>query len=109
MNKVYIVQENHRFSYDDAEQYGELCFMTRLEFSSNANSLNNQTIQEQIYTNAQQFEVDDYLLLTGNPVSMAFAFHLVAMKLASGGHKSIRVLKWDNMVGKYVSIEINIA
>lgn len=45
---------------------------------------------------------DDYLLLVGDPVLIG----LCVAVLATMGHKTIKVLKWDNQTRRYIPINL---
>lgn len=104
--KVFVVQENARFQYHDAERFGELQFMTNMEYSNNQASLNNERIRDDIVTQLNSIEPGDFLLMTGNPVMMGYAFHIAAVKLWMKGHKNLTVLRWDNMRDGYVALSV---
>ena len=101
--KVYIVQENPRLNYVDAERFGEVVFMTSREFSPLKNSLVNAEIISDIQIFMNEFDPDnDYLLLTGGPVLLGYAFHLAILKKGY-----ITVLQWDGMKQAYLPIQFN--
>lgn len=106
--KVYVVQENIKFDYSGAEEFGELVFLTKNEFRPHNNSRVNDGIIEEILTGLVPFNESDYLLLTGNPITMAYAFHAVVTCLKRRGVPFINLLRWDNLQHRYISIKFNI-
>ena len=101
--KVFVVQENPRLNYVDAERFGEVVFMTSKEFSPLKNSLVNAEIISDIQAFMKDFDPDnDYLLLTGGPVLLGYAFHLAISKKGY-----ITVLQWDGMKQAYLPIQFN--
>jgi hypothetical protein len=78
MNKVWVVQENNYIDYSDAERFGEVNFITRDEIKPIRGSLINESIMTRIDSTLEQFGEDDYLVLTGNPAVIGYAFHKAA-------------------------------
>ena len=103
MNRVYVVQENPKLNYMDAERFGDVRFITRLEYSPLKNSLVNQDVIKTIRSALGNFDPDnDYLLLTGGPVLLGYAFHLAISKKGY-----INVLQWDGIKQAYLPIQFN--
>ena len=101
--KVFVVQENPRLNYVDAERFGEVVFMTSKEFSPLKNSLVNAEIISDIQAFMKGFDPDnDYLLLTGGPVLLGYAFHLAISKRGY-----LTVLQWDGIKQAYLPIQFN--
>lgn len=97
MSTIFVVQENNRFDYADAERFGDVKFLTNREYSPLKNSLMNNDILDEIKTGMNDFNPDvDYLLLSGNPVMIGFVFHLA---LSLKGY--IKLLQWDGIRGEY--------
>jgi hypothetical protein len=95
--KVYVVQENNRIDYSDAERFGEILFLTADEIKPISGSLRNQTILASIRRQMEDFDpTKDRLILTGNPMVIGYAFHLALSK-----SQSIVVLQWDRFSGQY--------
>lgn len=96
MTKVYVVQENSYVDYSDAERYGEVVFMTADEFKPMNNSLRNRSIIDQIRGQMLHFEEGDFLILTGNPTVIGYAFHC-----ALGRFDEVNILHWDKISREY--------
>ncbi len=108
MANIFITQENRGFDYEDAERFGDIVFLTNMEYSPQKSSLNNSHIRDQIKTGLKYMGKGDYLVLTGNPVNMAYAFHVACRILGGKGCADINVLRWDNMRGQYIPISVPI-
>lgn len=101
--KVFVVQENPKLNYVDAERFGEIVFMTSKEFSPIRNSLMNGEIIKDVQTFMKEFNPDkDFLLLTGGPVLLGYAFHLAISKKGY-----LTVLQWDGIKQAYLPIQFN--
>jgi len=110
MSTVFVTQENPRLNYSDAERYGEVVFVNVDEYSPNANSIRNQNILDNIDRLMRQYDpTTDYLLLSGDPVSMLLTFNTAA-EIARNSFEldSLRLLKWDGQNRSYNPIEIPI-
>lgn len=101
---IYVVQENPKFDYSGAEEFGDLKFLVSTEYRAYSNSKANDQIRADIVQGLVGFRGDDYLLLTGNPITMAYAFHVAASNLAAQGVNHILLLRWDNMQHSYVKV-----
>lgn len=94
---VFVVQENNRLDYSPAEEFGDVVFMTAEEYKPVKSSLRNVEILQRIRAMMRTFDPErDYLVLTGNPVAIGFAFHLAASR-----YNSFRCLQWDRFSGQY--------
>lgn len=98
---VYVVQENSAFDYSRAEEYGDLEFLTLKELRTYGESLTNSEIQHDIVLGLANFKPDDYLILTGNPITMSFAFHIAVSNLGTQGAQHIKLLRWDRIQHQY--------
>jgi len=95
--KVFVVQENNRINYSDAERFGEILFMSVEEIKPITGSLRNANILESIRKQMEAFNpAQDRLILTGNPMTIGYAFHLALEK-----SQSIVCLQWDRFEGCY--------
>lgn len=103
MPTVYVVQENPRMNYMPAEEFGEVRFLTADEFSPSKHSIRNKHILEQVLQGLIHFNPDqDYLVMSGNPIVMAFAFSVLLNKFGY-----VRVLWYQSMDRKYVEVPFN--
>lgn len=104
MSTIYVVQENNKFNYADAERFGDIQFLTNREYSPLKNSLINRDILDEINTGMKDFDPDiDYLLLSGNPVMIGYVFHL-----ALTGKGYVRLLQWDGIQGQYREVHFRV-
>jgi hypothetical protein len=97
--KCFVIQENNAADYGDAERYGEVVFMTVDEFRPMKSSLKNPQIIEQIRQRLDTFTADDFLILTGNPTIIGFAFAVALSKLKPT--EGLQILQWDRMTASY--------
>lgn len=102
-SRVYVVQENNYVDYSDAERFGEVIFMTHSELRPMAGSLGNEQIVERIDFHLKDFCAEDYLVLTGNPATIGYAFHRAAQR-----SDIVNVLLWDKMQGRYKSLAMGV-
>jgi hypothetical protein len=107
MSKVFVVQENFRADYSDAERFGELVFMTASEFKPINGSLRNQAIKDDIKASLVRFTPDDFLVLTGNPTMIGFAFHHAVGAVANKGGV-LNILQWDKIANGYKPFQITV-
>lgn len=107
-SKVYVVQENPGLDYSDAERFGDIEFITNREFSSVTGSLNNRDILVDIERSMGRFDPKrDYLLMTGNPITIGYAFHRAMLRADhaySGDRQPINLLRWDGFTRTYKAI-----
>lgn len=102
MPKVYVIQENPRLTYEDAERFGEVVFMTVHEFRPMANSLQNDQICSEISRKLADFNPEeDYLLMTGNPITMGLVFAALARKC-----DIITCLQWKRDRCEYSAVQV---
>jgi len=101
--KVYVIKENPRLNYLDAERFGDVVFITDKDYTPMKNSLCNREIIRAIDDYMGKFDPDyDFLLLTGGPVLIGYAFHL---GLSKKGYMSL--LQWDNIRREYIPVQFN--
>lgn len=94
--KVWVIQESRTANYSDAERYGEIQFITSDEFKPVAGSKINDQIIADIKAAAYQAEPQDFLILTGNPMIIGFAFAQFRARV-----DMLNLLHWDRMQSKY--------
>ena len=101
---VYVTQENPSFDYSPAEEYGDVVFVSKDDYSTMPNSLLNDDVSAGIRKRLMQFKHDtDYVVPSGSPVVSAAVF------MALGKHGApIRVLKWVGRNSKYTPITLRI-
>jgi len=105
MPKCYVVQENNSVDYGDAERYGEVIFATVDEFRPIKGSLVNDTIIDQLRRKLADFQPNDFLILTGNPTMIGFAFTVAMSRLSPT--EGLNVLQWDRMRQEYRPFTFN--
>lgn len=110
-SKVFVVQENPGLDYTDAERFGDIQFITNLEYSGVSGSLNNADILADIDRAISKFDPSkDYLLMTGNPITIGYAFHKTMVKAAEaaggdyGSRPAINLLRWDGFSRSYHAV-----
>ena len=100
---VYVVQENPRINYTPAEKFGIVKFLTTDEYSPSQHSIRNKRILGDIIRGLANFDPDrDYIILSGNPIIMSFAFSLV---LQRKGY--VKALWYQSMDRDYVEVSFN--
>lgn len=98
---VYVVQDTGK-NMTSALEYGTC--ETLLGLREEATMLNVPSIVEKIRYGLRYFRKQDYILLAGNPVSIAVAAAL-ASEMTGG---QFNVLKWDGQEGRYWPAIVNI-
>ncbi len=105
MPKVFVTQENQGLDYTPAEEYGDVQFMTRKEWSPIKGSLMNQDILREIKHALNDFNpAEDFLVVSGSPTVAALVFlHLGQMR-----HPALKLLRWSNRdrVYQLVTLEV---
>jgi hypothetical protein len=91
--RCYIVQDNPQHAFWPAERFGELqhCLPPRADF-------NVDTMVPRLRAALREFDADnDYLLLSGAPLSCGVAFALVHER-----YDQFTVLRWSSQAQDYV-------
>lgn len=103
--KVYVVQENPSLDYKDAERFGEVYFVTDREYSNVQGSLSNQQLITDVSRAVDAMNpATDYLLLTGNPITIGAAFSMAWNKAKTQGNE-LTLLRWDGISRTYVTVQ----
>jgi len=103
---VFVTQENLKLNYSDAERFGEIVFLTAREYSASPNSLHNKQTRKVVSEKLAVFNLkEDYLLLSGSPIIMCFAYYLIAIRHLDG---TINLLKWNGYNKQYDKIAFEI-
>jgi len=104
---VYVTQETtHDFT--KAEQYGDIEFITKDDFSNVKNSLVNKSLIMEVNHRVKKFDPnEDWLIITGSPYVSAAVF----MAIGRRGFQAVNVLRWDNRDATYrpITIDLNAA
>jgi len=104
MSKVYISQESLNIDYTEAKRFGEVEFVTDLEFSLLDSSLKNRRIMDRIREIEDAFDpIADFVVMTGSPITFGIFFHRLAVK-ATGHGMPIKLLVWDRRLRQYKSV-----
>lgn len=100
--QVYITQESRKFKdLDPAKKYGELGYITSLEYSMVKKSDNNAVIHSAIADTVGGINPDeDYILMLGDPIIIGLVIHKMLET-----HGIVRLLKWNN--GSYYPVTIS--
>jgi hypothetical protein len=105
MGKVFVTQENPGLNYMPAEEFGEIVFLTGLDFSLVKNSLANIALVEGLKQQLAKFRPEeDSIVVTGSPVVAAAVF----MILASFTSEAV-VLHWSNRDRAYRPITVSVS
>lgn len=101
MSKVFISQENPNIDYVEAKKFGEINFVTDLEFSLAENSLKNEKILEAIKETSRSFEPDhDFIIMSGSPITFGLLFYALALKCKNLA-RNLNILVWDKRMQQY--------
>lgn len=101
--RVFITQENPNLNYLPAEQFGDVVFLTRDDFSPVRNSLRNDGLVSEIRAKLKDFDPStDFVTVSGSPVVAAVVFMILSEKT-----KSINMLRWSNRDHMYQHLVIN--
>lgn len=103
MESRVFVTEDTRHNLTRAMEFGDIQIVESEDFPQFRSG---KPVLERITRKLIEFNPeDDYLLLVGDPVLIG----LCTAVLATMGHKSIRVLKWDNQSRRYIPINLPLA
>lgn len=98
--RVWIVQDTNN-DYSSAEDFGEVRFITKTDYTSIMDSSANRAVAFDIKKFKSEYLPGvDYIAPGGNPMTTA----LVVMSLISCPH---RFLKWDGRKGAYIPHILN--
>lgn len=100
---VFIAQAQDRIDYSDAERFGALTFLTGFEWSPHVSNPRNATVLKDIRDGIRgKFDPNfDYLVLTGNPITMGAVFHYALLKAKLSNIHKLRILQWDRLKSAY--------
>jgi hypothetical protein len=98
---VYITQELRGRDVTDATEFGDLEILIP---AHNQASYSTQPIIRTMTSNLYKFSDDDYLLLSGDPVSIALA----AAIAAKYNRNRFKMLKWDRLENKYFPLQADL-
>lgn len=96
---VFVVQENNRIDYSDAERFGRVVFCTSREYRGLPGSHVDQEVLRDVRTEIESYNPDtDHIIFTGGPVVMGYVFHLLMARFGF-----VRYLHWDGKFGRYTT------
>jgi hypothetical protein len=103
MAKVWVTQEtNHDFL--QAQQWGDVVFITNDDVSGIRGSLRNETLIDGIHHKMKNYDPDeDYIVITGSPYVAAMVFHALGLR----GVRQLRMLRWSNRDHVYAPVIID--
>lgn len=105
MPQVFVTQENQGLDYTPAEEYGEVRFITRKEWSPIKGSLMNQEIMREVKFALNDFKPEeDFLVVSGSPTIAALVF----LHLGQKRYENIKLLRWSNRdhIYQLVTLEV---
>lgn len=98
MPTVFVTNEMQH-NYAEAEQYGDITFLSADDFSNTKGSIRNEAIISDMRHKLKKFDPDqDWIVLTGSPYITAAVFLI----LGGMGLRSLKILRWDNRGFKYI-------
>jgi hypothetical protein len=108
MSKVFVTQEvcnpRQNIDYAPARKFGEVNFLTIMDFSSEDNSLSNQVLVEELRAKLLDFvPTEDYIVITGSPIVAAVVFMILRERTAS-----VNFLRWSNRDHCYQPVTIKL-
>lgn len=105
-SRVFVTQENTSLNYTTAEQFGDITFMSRDDYSPIKNSLSNEKLLAELQRHLKSFDIErDYIVVTGSPIVAAAVFLLLGR---FGYAHRVNVLRWSNRDHTYQPITIDI-
>lgn len=106
--RVYVVQNQHRWSDSEGKFVPKFDFTPAQEFGSlefilgpTAGPFDPDSVLLTIHESLKDFKPEDYLLLVGNPVLIGLCVAVAAQN--TGG--DIRMLQWSGKSRKYLMVE----
>lgn len=104
MPKVHVTQENPALNYLPAEQFGEIVFLTKDDFSLVKNSLANEALINSLRHKLKNFDPDDdYMVISGSPAVSAVVFMLLRERTPR-----VKILRWSNRDRVYQPLSITL-
>lgn len=102
--RVFVTQEAPQLNFTPAEEFGDVVFLTRDDFSPISASLNNHALQQEIEAKLAHFDPErDFLCFAGSPTVAAYAF----MTIGRLDRRDVRVLRWSNRDRRYYPIHLD--
>lgn len=101
---VFITNEIRRRDVSEALEYGPLQVVIPAELQVTANQEKKERVIMMIEDALEDFNDNDYLLLSGDPVCIGIAFTVAALN----NKGNVKALKWDRIEEKYFPVSIKI-
>ncbi len=105
-SRVFVTQEARAGSidYTPAKAYGNISFLTVMDFAPEEDSIYNVVLIEEIRAKLHDFNAEtDYMVITGSPVVTAAVFMILRER-----QTRVRVLRWSNRDFSYSVVTINL-
>lgn len=91
---VFVALEHSRFDYSDAERFGSIRFVAPRDYSPYQTSMDNDRLFINIDHCVNIYNpIQDYLLLTGGPITMGLVFHAFAKRASALNVNGVRCLQ----------------
>tara|TARA_Y100000034_G_C6789923_1_gene353601 strand:- start:93 stop:398 length:306 start_codon:yes stop_codon:yes gene_type:complete len=101
MPKVFLTKEDPRLNFSPALSFGEIKVLVTRDCPVHASSAG---FTNAIKNKLKDFSDEDYLLCSGDPVTIGIAVYYAAFF----NRNRVNLLKWDNMQKQYHSIQVNL-
>lgn len=101
---VYITNEIRRRDVSEAFEFGPLQVIIPSELQVTANQEKKERVIMMIEDALADFNDNDYLLLSGDPVCIGICFTVAALN----NKGNVKALKWDRIEEKYFPVSIKI-
>lgn len=103
-DRVFITQEMPQLNYMAAEEFGQIEFLTRNDWSPIAASLNNEQLLADVRTKLADYSADrDHIVVSGSPVVAAVVFMVLARIT-----RRVSILKYSNRDQRYTKLLIEV-
>lgn len=101
---VYITNEIRRRDVSEAFEYGSLQVVIPAEMQVTANAEKKERAIMMIEDALADFNDNDYLLLSGDPVCIGICFTVAALN----NKGNVKALKWDRIEERYFPVNVHI-
>jgi len=102
--KVWVTQEMPNLNYLPAEEFGDVDFVSKVDFSPMQNTSINEDVASRISARLQDFNPEqDYVVTSGSPTLMAAVFMFLGRR-----HRSVKILRWSNRDSAYTPVTVRI-
>lgn len=103
--KVFVTQEAKpgTIDYSPAKVYGNLEFLTIMDFSPEDDSIYNMVLIQELRAKLHDFNPEtDYVVITGSPVVAGAVFMVLRER-----QTKVKVLRWSNRAFAYSVVTLN--